>query len=150
MNFKSEHLETEFDHLHPELRRLVSELDQWSAEHRFPAPIVTHALRSLDDQERIYAPIYADNTGLPVERCKSLARQRFSWHLVGCAVDLRNAHYSDDERRAVMGFVHNHIEPCPGNWEVLAHDIGRGDHLHLARRDVAWRKAHAPHTQEHA
>ena len=145
MNFKAPHLEVEFDHLHPELRALLLELDQWSGEHKFAAVLVAHALRTLDDQERIYLPIYQENTGLPPERARALARQRFSWHLVGCAVDIRNSHYSEDERRTVVSWLRGRVEPVAGDWELLEHDIGRGEHIHIARRDVAWRKAHSPH-----
>ena len=144
MNFKKPSLEAEFAELHPDASRLVHKLDDWSFEQKLPPVVVTHVKRTVDDQERIYTPVLMKNTGMPEKKCRELARQRFSWHLVLCAVDLRNIHYTDEERLRVMGFLRSNLGPMAERFELLEHDVGRGDHIHIGIKDQDWRRLHRP------
>lgn len=143
---------------HPDVRKAVNALDQWSIEGAFPEVVVTHVLRSADEQQKIYfkhaeelisklrqgAPMSSEQTTLAGEleamneaRRKQWARNRFSWHRVGAAVDLRNTHYSKAQLAGVMNFLrHGRVT---GPWELLSHDVSAGNHIHIGRRDFAWR-----------
>jgi hypothetical protein len=154
VNFKEPHMALEFqDQLHPRLRDAVDSLASWSRDHGLPDVMVTEVIRTERDQERIYTA-HADrliyrmkiNDGLsPDEEALALklvnfdrddimawARARFSWHCVGCAVDLRSKHYSGPQKSAVAAFLKTR---CTGpEWEFLEHDVS-GPHFHLALRD---------------
>lgn len=151
MKFKTAALQVEFDGLHPEVRRGVSDLDKWSVANGIPEVVVTHVFRTKAFQEETYWPaiakrLAAENPKRPVgeieAEARAEARKKFSWHLVHCAIDIRNRHYSPDQRRRVMGFLQRgRAAPI---WEVLEHDVGRGDHIHLGIRDFSWRSLHTP------
>ena len=89
-------------------------------------------------QEDIYWRGIAKSKGLPETEARAEARKKFSWHLARCAVDLRNRHYTPVQLQQVMEFLQrDRKHPL---WEILNHDVGRGDHLHIGRRDYSWRK----------
>lgn len=148
MKFKAPHLEMEFeDGLIPEVREALCELDEWSLAHGYPEVIVTHVVRAPAEQERIYWKRYAnglvDGVSHAEEEARFRARRRFSWHLlmmgVCCAVDIRNRHYTREQRKLVMQHLMAGRENGP--WEILAHDVGRGDHIHVGRRRFDLRRA---------
>lgn len=145
MKFLKPELEMEFGALHPSTRGLAEDLDAWSLENGVPEVVVTHVLRTADDSERLYLPMYL-KLGYTPEEARRRARARFSWHLVGCAVDLRNSHYTAVQRKQVMQYLRQH---CPsGTCELLEHDIGRGNHIHLAFKDEQWRLTYPKHEHE--
>lgn len=144
--------------VHPELRALLADLDQWSGDHHLPPVTVTQLVRYLDEQVAIYtgywrglvARLASDPASLsPAEReqaeamrehspeqLREAARGRFTWHQVACAADLRTRHYEPAQRERVLGFVRQRCQrPL---WEVLEHDVA-GPHLHVGRRDFSWR-----------
>lgn len=118
MKFKFAHLRDEFPNLHPETWRAAMALDHWSIERKFPEVVVTCVDRSLADQKEIYGD------------------HRFSWHLVRCAVDIRNSHYSIDQLGRVLEFLKDGRDE---GWEILNHDVGKGSHIHVGFRDPEWR-----------
>lgn len=163
LKFAAPEMVDDFALLPQQLRDKVTGLASWLHAKGWEAPFITCIRRTADDSERIYTP-YAENLvrslkmGLsladkervlaaelakmtPEER-KAWAREKFSWHNVLCAVDIRNRVYSRGQRMAIM----NHLRYGTNttDWEVLEHDVGRGDHIHLARRDVDRRKAWRP------
>lgn len=159
MNFKEAHLELEFrDGLDVLVRLEVEALDSWSRENGLPAVVVTQVLRAPAEQEKIYTR-YADSliyrlkakerltrseralalqlSQLTRDEVMSWARGRFSWHMVGQAVDMRARHYTQTQLDSVVEFL---AKRCKApDWELLEHDIA-GPHLHLARRDAQKRK----------
>jgi hypothetical protein len=161
MKFKLAAMEVEFDGLHPELSSLVRVFDAWSYEHGLPEPVITEVLRTPAEQERIYtrfAQRLVDKLNAKVrmsdhekaeatrfaemteEQRKKWARSRFSWHLVACGVDLRNSYYSAEQLERVMAFLkEGRVSPL---WEILAHDVSAGNHIHLGRRDFGWRNTY--------
>lgn len=138
MKFKTPALEAEFSRLHPDVIAAVKALDDFSHANRLPELVVTHAIRTPQQQEDIYWRGIAKNTGLPEAEARAAARKKFSWHLCRCAVDLRNRHYTAAQLAQVMEFLRDGRERP--HWEVISHDVGRGQHLHIGRRDEAWRK----------
>jgi|GEM_PF-5620059 len=165
MQFAKPALELEFSGLHPETKQLVLDLDAWGLTAGLPEVVVTCVLRTKDEQEKIYSPFArnalrkqmedltlnsTETTALLAVRehmtkdgiseraaVARWARSRFSWHLVACAVDLRNRHYTAEQRKQVMAWLRtNRGQP---QWEILEHDVGRGDHIHIGRRDPSWR-----------
>lgn len=137
MKFKAPTLAEEFERIHPELRRALTGFDAWSHAKGFPEVVVTHVMRTPTFQESTYWQKLAKETGLAEAEARALARRKFSWHLIGCAADLRNTHYSEEQLDDAMAwFAANCTEPL---FEVKRHDVGRGDHIHVGRRDYSWR-----------
>ena len=138
MKFKTPALSDEFSRLHPDVIAAVKALDDFSHANRLPELVVTHAIRTPAQQEDIYWRGIAKNTGLPESEARAQARKKFSWHLAKCAVDLRNNHYTAVQLQQALEFLKRGREhPL---WEVISHDVGRGNHLHIGRRDFAWQR----------
>lgn len=159
MKFKEPQLEMEFNAMHPDVRRTVMNLDVWSREQGIPEVVVTQVLRSDADQESIYTR-HADaliaklrnGARLPpadkalAEKLEAMsaagrrkwARERFSWHKIGAAADLRNKHYTPAQLAAVM--AHLRTGRAGPDWEILSHDVHSGSHLHVGRKDFLYRK----------
>jgi hypothetical protein len=158
MNFTEPHLKGEFRALlHHEARDVVMALDTWSLESGLPEVVVTHVIRTPGEQQRIYIAyanrlIYrrqiqdafspseqslADDLAKMTEgEINRWAFKRFSWHLIGCAVDIRSKHYELAHLSAVMEYLR---ERCPKpEWELIEHDVS-GPHVHIARRDQSRR-----------
>lgn len=155
MKFNHPHLEREFkEGLDDEVRRVIEALDGWGIENKMPEVVLTQVLRSQDEQEDIYSR-YAKGLIRKIqerermtEKEKALAlelsklspaavnewaRHRFTWHMAGCAVDIRSRHYKVSELVRVMEFLNKRC-PRPA-WELLAHDI-TAPHVHVARKDL--------------
>lgn len=141
MRFKNATLELQFLEVHPMVRKAVLELDYWSAERQMPEVVVTQVFRTLRQQEDLYWPQFAA-AGADEKTARRMARDKFSWHLCRCAVDIRNHHYSANQLREVM----EHLSSGRNghDWEILSHDMGHGNHLHIARRDQEWKLMHTP------
>lgn len=124
MKFKDgvarQHMAAEWFNLHPRVREKLVALDDWSRKQLLPEPVITHINRTPSEQAAIYQ-----------------GKKRFSWHMCLCAVDLRNFTYTAEQLGRVYAFLTDNHDP--ELWEVLSHDVGRGDHLHLAFRDAAWK-----------
>jgi hypothetical protein len=123
VKFARPELEAEFrDELHPDVRLAIEELDEWCLENAIPQVVVV---------------------GLSREPAKNAAvgGSPNSWHLFGCAADLRNNHLRPEQRKAVFRWLQERC-PRPG-WECLDHDVGNGQHFHIARKDLSWRNTFA-------
>jgi len=115
IEFKRDHLRWEFDQqIHPAVRAIVRELDAHLGAKGWPGVTITHAWRSLASMADIYGRDWR-------------ARGLWSWHLVGRAVDIRNRDWSPEQREEITAWLEDHWPDA----EVLMHDIGRGNHLHL-------------------
>lgn len=133
------------------LRDKVTELAAWLHSKGWEAPFVTCIRRTEDDQERIYLPyaqqvvrlfqaglsleekeraLAADLAKKTPEELKAWARAKRSWHVDLCALDLRNRDYSRLQRKEIMDHLRHGTTST--EWEVLEHDVGRGNHIHLA------------------
>jgi hypothetical protein len=71
-----------------------------------------------------------------------LTSLKFSWHFVGCAVDLKSIHLTADGLRLCEAWF---VEMCPSSeWEFKNHRPGdpgsTAPHLHLAYRDFGRRR----------
>jgi hypothetical protein len=139
MKFKAAELSSQLAGAHPELQSVLKKLDAWSIKQGLPEVVVTHVSRTRNEMRSIYVPVYLAQ-GMAEERAHAAADARFSWHLVDCAADVRNSHYTPAQLKQVMGFLRPLCEAPL--WELLSHDVGRGEHLHLGKRDFAWRKAY--------
>jgi hypothetical protein len=85
--------------------------------------------------------------GLTLEQLSARAKNRFTWHHCACAADLRTRHYGPGQLKRVRAWVMektappSDVRPQDRLWEVLFHDV-TAPHLHIARRDAAWRNLH--------
>lgn len=160
MKFKIPTMADDFLRVHPDVQDLARLFESWSRDQGLPEPVVTDVIRTKSQQRAIYVPyaqeLIADfEGGVPMQdndRALAIklmdlnddgiaqwAEQRFSWHLVGCAVDLRSRDYTAPQLAAVLGWFRRMA--LPPTFEFLEHDVGRGDHMHLGRRDFAWRNS---------
>lgn len=142
MKFKKPELELEFvAGIHPQLQAKIKDLDEWCLANGYPEVTLTHVLRTKDDQIDIYwLSIQKANPGMTVQAARNAAAKKFSWHLVGCAVDIRNTVYTTTQLVNIN--AHLKLKTKPGVWEILNHDVGRGEHLHVGIRDVNWRNTY--------
>lgn len=145
------------------LRDKVTGLAAWLHSKGWEPPTLTCIRRTKGDQRRIYvpyaerlvsalargAPLEPKEKALAVELAKmtpaqrvTWAEEKFSWHVVLCAVDIRNRCYSRVQRKEIMAFLRHGTNPT--DWEILEHDVGRGDHIHVGVRDAARRKVAHP------
>lgn len=154
MKFKEPHLEVEFREMHPDVRDVLVALDAWSVKHRIPETVVTHVFRGRAFMEETYwlgiakkLTIQLPNASpAEVERiARETARMKFSWHLVRCAADIRNRHYTKEEREDVFAWLRVHCKPPM--FELVQHDVGKGDHIHVGRKDLEWKTRFNPKEQ---
>lgn len=127
IGFTSERVAVEWERcLHPDSKDLVTRLGAYSATIGAPQPVITAISRARS--------WYSAN-GLPVNEN--------SWHLYDCAVDLRVTHYTPEQRALVIKWLEQETAPKKDEgvkkWELVTKLHGTGPHIHLARRDFAWR-----------
>lgn len=144
MKFKTDVLKAEFDALHPRTRSVLIGLDEHSIQLGLPDVVVTHVLRTLNQQEKIYERIFVEKLAMDEVLAKKKARAKFSWHLCRCAVDFRNNQYSEAEKREVLSFLKIQMYGATSQFEFVEHDIGHGNHFHLAHRDYEWKRIYIP------
>lgn len=123
MKFKAPHLAQEFAKLHPRTLDVVRRFDLFCQRVG-----LGHAVATAISRTRQF---YTDNR---------LPQPLWSWHLVDCAIDLRNAHLSASERDTCEEWIRNE---CQGSeWDIYLKDHGTGPHFHIGFRDFARRKAY--------
>lgn len=140
MIFKAANLAVQYARAHPELKQLLTGLEALCKESGFPEPVITHVLRTRDQQEDIYwRIIFSQAKGELTEAgARNQARHRFTWHFVFCAVDLRDYIYTKEQLAVILAWLRERTkEP---RYEFLYHDVGRGKHLHVGIRDNEWAK----------
>lgn len=142
MKFKEPELQAELQLIHPDVAETLRALDAWSSANALPEVVVTHVFRTPKFQEETYYKGFM-NTGFSEEVSRKMARVKFSWHLVHCAVDIRNRQYIEAGKLTqVMKFLKDGRDRPM--YEILSHDVSRGQHLHIGRCDFTWRKQHTP------
>lgn len=169
IEFAHEGLKVEFDGLHPAVKAVIQSLQSYSESVGFPNVVITHCWRTKVHQKKMYTSVadnileklknditLTDEESRMLERVESIAKSqnlslekafdrwaetKFSWHMARCAADIRNRHYNKSQRQAVMAFLMGKISR--GEWELLEHDIGRGDHIHIAKKDAEWKTNYA-------
>jgi hypothetical protein len=110
----------EFHHeLHPDVRALVLALDAWCLKEGLPEVVVVGLSRTP-------------------ERNAQVGGAANSYHLSGCAADLRNHHYEPHELARVETWLRSQCPPAL--FELITKPHGQGAHLHIARKDRLWRK----------
>ncbi len=139
IGFKVASLKREYEkRLHPAARAVVVELSAFCEAMGFAPVVVTR----IEDWQSGVDAIYKEPG-------------HFSWHVAGedglvRAIDIRNRDWSEAEQVLIEAWLKRH---WPGA-EVMMHDVGKGNHLHLAipgpwstirrlRRVLARRKAAA-------
>lgn len=101
---------------HPALRALLVELNAWSVREDLPEPFVVRLWATEEEQRAIYK-LAADK---PV---------RFSYHFVGCAVDLGVRDYNEQQRGRVVDFLRTNWPPP--RYDVIDQLHGTGPHIHV-------------------
>lgn len=159
---KQVRLRSEWELVHPDLRKLGEAWTRWSKAQGLPPPVATHLVRYTEEHVRIYitkwkaliAALKTDELRMAegdrklaitlVDKSEAqlrvLAERKFTWHVFGCAGDFRVIHYSGVELSRVRGWLGEQAtQPL---WEFLVHDVA-GPHIHLGRRDREWQRKHA-------
>lgn len=75
---------------------------------------------------------------------EELADNRFTWHWVNAAADLRTTggggHYTPAQLEIVTAFFEARCKKP--NWEFKKHDTA-GPHIHIGRRDLGWKERYS-------
>ena len=133
LQFASHTLAVRYVAVHPDLRRLLRLLVNFSEREKLPAPVVT----GLDRDEGWY-------------KRNGLKTPLFSWHyalpqfgenhstFIICAVDLRNKHYTKAQKTKVEAWLRETFKSP--EYELVIVDHGTGPHYHIARRDFLLRR----------
>lgn len=142
--FKSPDLSREFFRIHPELRRVLFELDAKLDAWGWPELTVTHLHRTVGQQEEFKWRGFIAH-GLDEAAAREKARRKFSWHLADCAADLRRHVYAPEQLREIRAWIY---ERCPSPiWEFIDEETGgTAPHMHLARQDFEWRRRYEQRT----
>ncbi len=132
MKFKYPHLSLEFDHCHPELRALALEFEEASRQNGWPEPEITSIFRTLDFYEK-----------------NDLKPNLNSWHLFKCAMDYSVREYTPEIRALVIRWWEERVlkegdSQFGKKWELITKLHGTGPHIHIARRDFAWKEKYGP------
>jgi len=137
MDFKYLHLRKQYALLHPKLQQIAVELDLWLTKNSFPVMIITHIYRTPQEQEAYYWKSVMESLNCSEPIARETARAKFSWHRVYCALDIRNSNFDDVQRTR----IYKQLKTGRDNsmWEILQHDVGRGDHFHVGYKDFDWR-----------
>ena len=161
MIFKSPREAREFPELHPEVRAAAEDLDAHARATGLPELVVTGCIRTRAEQRAIYIPVghflleahAAGRILSPMQRrdlaqitapggtpeaIATWAEGRYSDHLVRCAVDFRNRHLKPPELAAYMHRLRTG-RALLTRWQILSHDVGRGEHIHVGVRDQEWK-----------
>lgn len=133
MLFKTPEMSAQYGALHPEIRRLVADIDLKASDLGFAPFTMTEGFRTRREQTRIYTDIYLSEKYTPDEAL-ARAEKQFSWHLCGCAIDFRNHALSTKQRAQVFAWLDERCRP-PELWEVKQHNVGAGLHFHVGWRD---------------
>ena len=142
MRYKTPELEEQYKRLHPRLLSVTQELEDFCRKQAYPEPMATHIDRTRDQQEDIYwRIILAQGKGALTEaQARYQARNRFTWHFVRCAIDLRDYIYTPAQLAVLLPFLKTITTGKGKDYEFLYHDVGRGNHLHIGFRDNQWAK----------
>jgi hypothetical protein len=142
--FKTTALASEFFRIHPDLRRVLFELDAKVSEWGFPDLTLTHLHRTLDQQEDFKWRRFAKQ-GLAEAAARTKARRLFSWHLADCGADFRRHVYNPEQVREISNWLRAR---CPSPvWEFIDEEEGgTAPHFHLANQDYSWRRRYERET----
>lgn len=137
MLYKTASLANELRDAHPDLRKVLGELETQCGEWGLGEFTITDCFRTPAQLVALYvAKFLAEGASKATAAKRAAARK--SWHCWRTAVDFRNKAWTADERAMVEAWLRNR---CPRvDWEVLFHSVAGGLHFHLARTDPAWRK----------
>ncbi len=117
MLFKTTDIARQYPGLRLELRLVLAELEKQIIAWKLDQPTMTDAARTAEQQRGIYGD------------------DRFSYHLVNCGADLR----VEDPVRA-LAWLEGYLWLVRGEWELLVHSVGLGQHLHVALKDKEARR----------
>jgi hypothetical protein len=127
MLFKSTGVASEFPLAHPEIKKLAHELDEAMQEWGLGHVVITDVMRT---------PAFYGNEVPP-----------FSWHYVGCAIDIRSNQLRPAKKLLVFDWL---SKRCPKGlgWDVVFEpNAPRGEHFHVEyevkRLKDEWRQKHA-------
>ena len=137
MDFKYPYLRKQWALLHPEVCKAINDLDVWLTTQGLPVMTLTHIYRTPQEQELFYWKSVMDDLKCTEQIARDIARKKFSWHRAYCAVDIRNTNFGPLDRTKI--FKQLKAAHATDRWEILMHDVGRGDHFHVGYRDTEWK-----------
>ena len=130
LQFKTHVVRTRWAQCHPELHVVLEALADLCVRMQWPSPVLTSCSRTKEENEAVH--------GHPE-----------SWHLFGCAGDLSSWLYTSEQMKELLTWLRMELarrggvrsaKLPEGKWELLVHDKGSGEHLHIARRDTQWKR----------
>lgn len=142
MQFKYAQLGQEYSKLHPKLLIVGEGLTEYCFKQKLPEPVATHILRTRAQQIDIYWRNIMMARKCTEQEAKLLAAKQDTWHFYFAAMDLRDFIYTQNQITQLLGYLKGTL--CAGpEWELLYHDVGRGNHFHIGIRDTQWRAVHS-------
>jgi tryptophan 2,3-dioxygenase len=144
---------------HPALIDALRDFEAWLRKNDLPEPTLTQVWRTPRQQEDIYFGIWKSLLSrykskqpmtqaelkkaialstLTDEQLRERAREKFSWHLCRCAVDIRARQYSEAQMVKIAAWLTGR---CPAPiWEIITEEHGTGIHVHCAMKSFEWRR----------
>lgn len=141
MLYKTQRIEAEFQTLHPELLKVARELETYCKAKHYAEPVATHVKRYGVEQVDIYWKNIMRTQKVSEAAARSLAAKRPTLHFHLLAFDLRDFIYTPMQVRDLLQWLEARCPKAKG-WEILYHDVGRGNHFHIGYHDKAWQAAH--------
>lgn len=154
----SARLVEEYPLSHPDLILVFSEFEAFSFKRGLPEPVLTELVRWPEENAQTYLKVWremmrkarvgehlsdedselvAELIALTPTELEQRAKEKFTWHSIRCAGDLRTRIYSPVQlAHAVSWFQHRCQKPM---WELVTKLHGTGPHIHIGRRDFRWR-----------
>lgn len=141
MMYKNPRVQAEFSQLAPKLLEKLKAFEIYSKARGYPEPTATHVLRYIEENGDIYyKEEMAKNPSLTEAEARAKAEARPTLHYHLCACDLRTYYYQPAVLRDCINWLRAN---CPSSeYEILAHDVGSGFHLHVGIRDRAHMNLH--------
>lgn len=137
MLYKQASLQAELRDSHPDLRKVLGELEEQLRAWGLGEFTITDCWRTPAQLFAMYVAKFVAE-GASKATAEKRARARRSRHCWRCAVDFRNHAWTADERQMVEAWLRKR---CPREeWEVLFHSVAGGLHFHLAKKDEVWRE----------
>jgi hypothetical protein len=135
--YKQPGLSKEFSEAHPKSRLLVESVDEFVRREGWPDVMITAVFRTPSQQEAFYWKQVQETLRCTEKIAREIARAKPSWHLWRTGIDFSSKRYDRQQAQRILEYLKSGRQGL--EWEILHHDIGAGEHFHVAFKDREWK-----------